>query len=101
MVYFLEHNLQIKRNVETFKYFSPKDQKFHNYLPDFFIDQNTYVEIKGWFNESAILKINEFKKNNPLLKLKIIDQNGIKPYLKYVKEKYGKNFDKILYEKSV
>lgn len=99
IVYNLEHNIKFEKCKEAFEYFSTYDNKTHKYYPDFKLNETTYVEIKGWINDSALIKINEFRKNNPNLTLNIIDGNTIQPYLNYVKEKYGEKFYDILYEK--
>lgn len=36
-----------------------------SYRPDFLINNDTYVEIKGWMTETAQKKINEFQKQYP------------------------------------
>ena len=98
IVYNIEHNIKFEKCNESFEYFSSYDNKKHKYHPDFKYDKSTYIEIKGWMNNSSLIKINEFRKNHPNLKLEIIDEAKIKPYLSYVKEKYGERFYEQLYE---
>ncbi len=98
VVYNLEHGIQFEKNFEYFEYYSEFDKKNHKYYPDFKLDENTYLEIKGWMNDSSKIKINEFRKNYPNLKLEVYGPNEMKPYLEYVRNIYGKNFYKELYE---
>lgn len=98
IVYNIEHNIKFEKCNESFEYYSSYDNKKHKYHPDFKYDKSTYIEIKGWMNDSSLIKINEFRKNHPNLKLEIIDNIKIKPYLEYVKERYGERFYEQLYE---
>lgn len=50
-------------------------------------------------NDDAKQKIETFRKNNPDLTLIVLTKTEIQPYLEYVKNKYGKNFYDVLYEK--
>lgn len=99
MVYNLEHNIHFEKNHKGFEYFSTYDNKIHKYYPDFLLDEFTFVEIKGWMNESAKIKIEEFRKNNPNLKLIVLTHIEIKPYIDYVIDKYGEKYYEVLYEK--
>lgn len=84
VIYNLEHNITFERNEKLFPY--EFNGKQHKYKPDF-IEGDTYVEIKGYFNEQVRAKERAFP-----FKIKYIDKNGIKPYLEYVINKYGKDF---------
>lgn len=87
----------ISRCSKRFEYY--KDNKKHYYFPDFEIDDKIF-EIKG----SHLLKegklINPYTKSPDDEKLQcmidnnviIIDSEGIKPILSYVKSKYGNDF---------
>ena len=84
VIYNIEHQIKFKRNTKGFKYnFKGKE---HKYYPDFKIG-DTFFEIKGYVTEQSISKIDGFKS-----KIEVIDKNKIKPFLKYVIEKYGKDF---------
>jgi hypothetical protein len=88
VIYQLEHNTNFKRNKEGFKYqFEGKEYKFY---PDFIIDDNQYVEIKGYMGKKNEAKINSFPH-----KLIVIDRKKIKPYINYVIKKYGKDYIKL------
>lgn len=89
VIYNLDHNIKFERNEELFPYEFNGEQ--HKYKPDF-IEGDTYVEIKGYFTEQVKAKERAFP-----FKLKYIDGEAILPYLKYVEQKYGKDFIK-LYE---
>ncbi len=90
VIYNLEHNIKFERNKEGFEY--EFENIKHKYYPDFILEDKTYVEIKGIIDEKNKAKILNFKYT-----LKIIDKINIKPYLKFVIDKYGKNFI-LLYE---
>ena len=87
VIYNIEHQIKFKRNTKGFKYnFKGKE---HKYYPDFKIG-DTFFEIKGYVTEQSISKIDGFKS-----KIEVIDKNKIKPFLKYVIEKYVKDFIKL------
>jgi len=62
----------------------------HKYYPDFLINKNKYIEIKGRIREQDQIKIDSFKEP-----LEVITQKEMKPILKFVISKYGKNFIKL------
>ena len=84
VIYNLEHNIKIERNKERFNYIF--NNRKYTYSPDFIVN-NEYIEIKGYITEQVKAKTNQFPN-----KLIVIDKYGIKPYLEYVINKYGKNF---------
>lgn len=86
LMYCLDHEVSIKRNTETFDYFY--DGKKHTYLPDFKIN-DFYVEIKGRKTKQWEAKLKQFPKDKNLI---VISEKEIQPYLKYVIDKYGRNF---------
>ena len=90
VIYNLEHDVSFSRNRIGFDY--QYNNKTYKYYPDFIID-NTYYEIKGYMNDKVNAKIKSFPN-----KLIVLYKNDMKPYLEYVKKKYGKDFIK-LYEK--
>ena len=91
VIYNLDHNIEIKRNVDRFEYLY--NNETHNYLPDFLID-DIYYEIKGYKSDQWMAKYNQFPANKTLV---VIGKDEIKPYLTYVIETYGDDFIK-LYE---
>lgn len=86
-----------------FLVYMDKNNIEHKYFPDFYVEDH-YVEIKGdhLFTESGELGIrgkpNDIDKFNYILNIggEIIGSTKIRKYLKYVKEKYGKDFLKSL-----
>lgn len=92
VIYNLEHDISFKRNTQRFEY--EFDRKKLHYIPDFIMEDGTYVEIKNYATEKTDAKHNQFPHNLNV----IIGNKGIKPYLDYAIEKYGKDFIK-LYEK--
>lgn len=89
LIYHLENNIPIKRFEGFFEY--TWEGKVHKYYPDFEVEENIY-ELKGILSERELEKIKQAPR-----KITILVEEDMKPYLKYVKEKYGANFIK-LYE---
>lgn len=93
VIYNLEHEIPFSRNTKSFDYvFNGKSKK---YYPDFLLETGEYVEVKGYYTKQFSAKVSQFPKEFSLL---IYDKSGIKPYLDYVVDKYGKDFHN-LYEK--
>jgi len=68
-----------KRKVQW--QYEPKHFKLDNttYTPDFYLPEtNEYIEIKGWFTEQAKLKIKNFMKTFPDIKLQILQQKQLR-----------------------
>ena len=84
LIWNLDHGFEIVRNSKNFPYPFRNGVKY--YRPDFLVE-GTYVEIKGVMDSRSKRKIESF--SHPI---KVIGARGIKPYLKYVESKYGKNF---------
>jgi len=93
VVYQLEHDKKVEQCFEKFEYIM--NNEVHHYTPDFIID-GIYYEIKNWHRPDTDFKINQFPKDKILI---LIEGKENNKYLNYVIEKYGKNFDEILYEK--
>lgn len=89
VIYNLDHGIKFERNKEKFKYIF--EGKEYSYLPDFIVD-GKYIEVKGYWTKQWQAKYDQFPKE-----LSIITEKEIKPYLKYVRSKYGDDFTK-LYE---
>lgn len=90
LVYNLEHNIPIKRCNIKRTYIIDGKQK--NYFPDFIINDNKIVEIKGYYDKSAKIK----QEQNP--DILILFEKDLKDILKYVSSKYGNKFWETLYE---
>lgn len=91
VVYCLEHNISIKNCKETRTY--TINGKTKRYFPDFVINENEIIEIKGYYDINAKAK----HEQNP--DIKIYFKQEIKPMLEYATSKYGKNFWEVLYNK--
>ena len=81
----LIHNgLAYDYEPETFPVTLP-DGRSTNYTPDFFVpSENTYYEIKGWLHDGDRLKMEEFQKQYPAIKLVIISTTKFAEFaLKY------------------
>ena len=84
VIYNLEHDIQFKRNTDSFEY--TYNGTIKKYYPDFKID-DVYIEIKGYHSKQFDAKQLQFPH-----KLKVFHKLELKEILKYVKDKYGKNF---------
>ena len=69
--------------------------KTRKYIPDFVLDDGTYLEIKGYYTENVKQKLKYFPD-----KIIIFFEKDMEIYLTYVIEKYGKNFVDILKDKN-
>ena len=92
IIYNLEHNIRFKRNTKSFDYIFNGENK--KYYPDFLLETGEYVEVKGYYTKQFSAKVEQFPKEFSLL---IYDKSGMKPFIDYVVDKYGKNFHN-LYE---
>lgn len=92
VIYNLDHGILFARNRKKFRYLF--EGKEYTYMPDFFMN-GMYVEIKGYWTKQWQAKLDQFPEKE---KIKIIGKNEIQKYIKYVENKYGKDFIK-LYEK--
>lgn len=93
LIYHLDHNIPIKRCDLKIPYFY-KD-KNHTYNPDFEVG-NIIIEIKGYMNKRGTAKLAAALEQG--FNIKLIDNNSIKPYIKYVQEKYNIKDLSFLYE---
>ena len=90
LVYCLEHNIPIKRcNIKRKYIFEGKEK---TYFPDFIINENQIVEIKGYYDVGAKAK----QEQNP--DILILFEKDLKEVFEYVTQKYGNNFWEILYK---
>ena len=97
-IYYVDRSIEVLREPVSFKYF--KNGKEHLYFPDFIVEGKIF-EIKGrqFLTENNELR-NPFTKEVLLEKTKcmqdnsviLIDDKLIKPYLSYIKEKYGAGY---------
>ena len=88
VVYCKEHNMSIERNKQSFEYiFNNQTFKFY---PDFIVNSK-FIEIKGFYTPKNIAKHEQYPN------IEFIDRKTIKPYIKYVSEKYGEKYWEVLY----
>ena len=91
VIYHIDHNIKFERNNEPFQY--SYNGKQYKYYPDF-IKENVYYEIKGrrgyaFLEDKEKEKIKQFD-----LTLIVLYEKEMKMFLKYVIDKYGKDFIK-------
>lgn len=92
LVYCLDHNIPIKRNVDGFAYVY--DNLERTFFPDFLVE-NTYYEIKGVWSAQVVSKVEQFPKDKNLV---VIDRKKMKKYIKYCSDTYGESFAELLYD---
>jgi hypothetical protein len=85
VIYNIDHAIEFERNKDKFEY--RYKNKIKKYIPDFKLKDGTYIEIKGYETEQWKEKLKQFKE-----KIIVINAEEIKPFLNYVKNKYGYNF---------
>lgn len=88
IIYNIEHNIRFIRNKKGFKYYFNEQEL--TYYPDFILENNIYVEVKGYSTKQWEEKRKQFNG-----RLQIIGKKEIMPYINYVELKYGKNFIKL------
>lgn len=88
IMYNIDNSIKFERNTkEKFPY--KYGDKMYNYYPDFKLDENTFVEIKGYYTSRVREKLKSLPKNKRLI---IIDRTSISKYINYATEMYGKDF---------
>ena len=91
LIYHLEIlKVNIIRNKKYFNYIS-FDGKVHKFYPDFYLpDSNTYIEIKGYYQENTSYKLEGMKKYN--VNFNILYWEDIKIYLEDIKNKFNVSY---------
>lgn len=79
------HNIKITRYKGELEYVS-NDGNVHKYTPDFIINDETIIEIKGYMNESALNKAFQYPN------IVLLDKSHMVDILKQVEFKHGKDF---------
>ncbi len=90
LVYCFDNNVSVKRCNLQYKYMFEGEE--HIYIPDF-ITPEGIIEVKGRIDAKAREKIQQFPE------VILYDKEKMKPIIKYVSEKYGIEFWKVLYDK--
>lgn len=84
LIYCMENEIKIERNKIGFEYYYKN--KRHLFYPDFIVNDK-YVEIKNFKSNLTDAKLKYFPYD-----INVIYRDGIKKYLDYAIDKYGKNF---------
>lgn len=92
IVYQEEHGVKFWKYRGYFKY--TFKGKIHKYYPDFQLEDETIVEIKGYNSEQWQAKMASVPPDKKFL---VLYKKDMKPILEYVTNKYGKNIE-MLYE---
>ena len=85
VIYNLDHGVVFTRNLQSFPY--TFDGRQYKYYPDFKLEGDQYVEIKGWITNKDLAKFSQFPHQ-----LTIVGKPEIKSILQYVHTTYGKSF---------
>lgn len=86
LIYCLDHNISIQRNLERFEYVY--NNKIYKYIPDFIVE-GQLVEIKGYKTPLVDIKLQAV--NKPI---KILYGKDLDFVFDYIKDKYNKVKDK-------
>lgn len=84
VIYCLDHNIPIKRYKGYRLYII--NGKTKKYYPDFIINNNEVIEIKGFMSEHDKMKMEQHKD------IKFLFLSDLKEVFEYVHSQYGKNF---------
>lgn len=84
IIYNINNQIEFKRYDGSFNYIY--NNKNYKYYPDFILNDNTIIEIKGYETEKDLFKYNSIDSN--LYTLKILKKKDIEPMIKYVKNKF-------------
>lgn len=77
--YFDNNNINWKRNTQRFKYNNTIKNKISYYTPDFYLlDENKYIEIKGYETELDKIKWSQFTERLEVWKKNDLNLRGIK-----------------------
>lgn|GEM_PF-2084494 len=95
VLYNIDHNIKFKRNKLRFTY--EYKGKQHQYIPDFMLNENTFIEIKGYITDEVKAKIACIPDKYTLV---ILQKTEMKSILQYVRKKYGERFIKLYTRKS-
>jgi len=85
VIFNLDHNIYFERNTEKFKY--EFEDKINYYMPDFILEDGSYLEIKGYKSKQWLAKLEQFDRN-----ISVLYKNDMKKYFDYIYAKYGKNY---------
>lgn len=86
IVYCIDNGIKVQRNKEYFDYIDTKG-KSRKYVPDFIMEDGTYLEIKGYYTENVAQKLLYFPHA-----IVIYYEKDMKIFIDYAIDKYGLNF---------
>lgn len=97
LIYCLDHNINIKRCNKSYEYFY--NGKYHKYYPDFIINNDTIIEIKGYYTDLVDIKANSITN----MKYKILYKEDLQEEFEYIYKTYNVNDKTIqtLYENTI
>ena len=93
ILYCNDNNIPIKRCDKVFDYYDNEGNK-HRYYPDFIINENEIIEIKGRITDQWKLKLPIVEREH----IKVLYKEDMKDILNYCYEKYGNDLT-YLYDK--
>lgn len=85
VIYNLDMGIGFQRNTKKFPY--KHNGKNGYWIPDFVLDNGTYVEVKGRVTEKVKAKFRDF--TEPLI---VLTKKNLKEVFRYVIKQYGENF---------
>lgn len=91
LIYCLDNNIEIIRNLESWTYYDPKREKYFKYYPDFLVN-GKLVEIKG--RKTYVDEIKLSSVNQPI---EILYQEDLQYIFDYVQSKTGLSKSKFYY----
>lgn len=94
IIYLLDNDISFKRNTDKYKYINKKGEERY-YIPDFILEDETIVEVKGPKDVNWENKLKHFPYKNKLI---ILTKKDIYPIIKQVKEKYKVSRIEYLYD---
>ena len=90
-LYCKDHNISIVRNTEYYTYYDPDRGSHFKYYPDFIVNNNTIIEIKGYKT-----KLDNYKASGIIDKMvKILYKEDLLEIFNYVKIKYKTSIENL------
>lgn len=86
LIYCLDHNIPIKRNLKGYEYIWNGEK--HLYYPDWLVNNDHLVETKNFITEQVLIKaksVNDYP-------IEIMDTKMLMPIFEYVSKTYNKKF---------
>lgn len=90
LLYCIDNNYDIKRCTKYYTYLG-EDNEEHKYYPDFIVNNEEIVEIKGYISDSWKMKLPIVEREH----IKVLYKDDMQPILEYVINTYGEDFYKL------